>query len=84
MHVSCRCVSTPVPIGSTYRYQTGEAWLREQGEGTQRAMFPSLESYDAWKADEVQLRHFVGHRRSQVWGSSIVELSGREAIRRAG
>ncbi len=79
-HPQCRCLNTVVPIGSTFTPKTGEAWLREQGEDTQRAMFPSGESYDAWKSGDLKLSNFVGTRRSKVWGSSIYERSGRQAL----
>ncbi len=83
-HVNDRCIDTPVPIGSTYRYQTGEDWLSGQTEKTQRSMFPSQESYDAFQAGDLVLRDFIGHRRSTVWGDSIRERSGSEAMRRTG
>lgn len=82
-HIACRCVSTPVPKGSTYRYQTGSEWLKEQPEDKQRSMFPSQVSFDAFQRGDLGLKDFIGHRRSTVWGSSIRERSGSEAIRSA-
>ncbi len=83
-HVNDRCIDTPVAIGSTFMPETGEEWLSGQTEKTRRSMFPSQASYDAFQAGDVTLNDFVGIKRSKVWGPSIRELSGSEAMRRAG
>jgi hypothetical protein len=73
-----------VPRGSTYKYQSGEAWLREQPEETQRRMFPSRASHQAWKDGRLPLRAFVGRKDHRIWGQSIYQRSGRQALDSAG
>jgi hypothetical protein len=81
-HIRCRCV--PSPHAENVRIETGPQWFARQSPEMQRAMMPSGESYAAFQRGDVALKHFVGHRRSKVWGPSIRQLSGREALRRAG
>lgn len=81
-HVCCRCI--PTPYVESVAYETGEDWLRRQPEATRRAMLPSREAFAAYEAGEIGLGDFVGHRRSKVWGTSIRQRSGREALSHAG
>lgn len=82
-HIRCRCVFHLVPKGTVIPYETGPDWFARQSAETQRTMMPSGPAYQAYERGDVQLRDFVGHKRSKVWGTSITELSGREALRRA-
>lgn len=80
MHVSCRCVSTPVPIGSTYRYTNGEQWLQQQPDAVQRRMMPSEEAYLAWKRGDITLSDFVGVHHDRTWGDAVYQRSGRQVL----
>ncbi|MDQ3653873.1 MAG: phage minor head protein [Chloroflexota bacterium] len=81
-HVACRCVSTPVPRGSTFTPQSGAEWFAAQPESVQRRMLPSAAAFDAFKAGRVQLGDFVGTRRSRTWGTSVFQRSGRDVLAR--
>lgn len=80
-HTNCRCI--PSPYVAEIPYETGPQWFARQSPEMQRAMMPSGDAYAAFQRGDVALKDFVGHRRSKVWGPSIVQLSGREALRRA-
>ncbi len=82
-HVQCRCLNTPVRIGSTSRYEAGEQWFERQRPETQERMFPSRAAYDAWQSGDVQLADFVGRTTDPVWGTSVYQRSGKDALRRA-
>lgn len=81
-HTRCRC--SPTPYSENVTLETGPQWFARQSPEIQRAMMPSGESYAAFQRGDIALKDFVGHRRSKVWGNSITQLSGREALRRAG
>lgn len=81
-HVNCRCIFHLVGKNSTVVYETGEEWFARQDEATQRSMFPSQESFNAFRNGDITLRDFVGNKRSSVWGPSVYQLSGREAVAR--
>lgn len=84
MHPNCRCICTPIGYYTPERYQrqSGAEWLAQQPESVQRGMFPSQAAYEAWKRGDVTLGDFVGEKHSDVWGTSIYQLSGREAMAR--
>lgn len=79
-HPRCRCIFHLVPIGGASAYESGEDWLRRQPEATQRAMFPSGESHARFQNGTLNLKDFVGYKRSSVWGPSVYERSGRGAL----
>jgi SPP1 gp7 family putative phage head morphogenesis protein len=83
MHVACRCISTPVPKGSTYKYVTGEEWLRRQDVSVQRRMMPTEEAFDAWQSGRVGLADFVGVKQDKVYGESVFQKSGRQVLEAA-
>jgi SPP1 gp7 family putative phage head morphogenesis protein len=80
MHVSCRCISTPVPKGTLLPYETGDQWLRRQSPQRQRRMFPSEDAYNAYRGRWVRLRDFVGVTDDRVWGQAIYQKSGRQVM----
>ncbi len=82
-HVNDRCIDTPVPIGSTYKYETGPEWLAKQPAATQRKMCSTTKAYDAYRAGDVTLDDFVGVSRSRVWGDAVFQRSGKQAMERA-
>lgn len=82
-HPNCRCVMRPLGRYTPERYRdtrTGEGWIRAQPEHIQRAMFPSEQAYQEFKANRLGLQDFVGHKHSDVWGTSVFERSGKDAI----
>lgn len=79
-HPRCRCI--PSLASPAVAYESGADWLARQSPETQRRMFPSGASYDAYRDGRLTLDAFVGMRRSRVWGDSIRERSGREALGR--
>jgi SPP1 gp7 family putative phage head morphogenesis protein len=81
-HIRCRCIDSPVPIGVSVPYETGPQWFARQPARIQRTMLPSPAAYDAFGRGELTLEHFVGTTQSRVWGTSVVELSGRLALER--
>lgn len=85
MHPNCRCICTPIGYYTPERYkrQSGADWFAQQPEAVQRGMFPSQAAYEAYKRGELPLSAFVGEKHSDVWGSSIYERSGKEAMARA-
>lgn len=83
-HVNCRCICTPVPRGSTYQYQTGQQWLREQPGSVQQKMFPTADAFLAFSNKKVTLRDFEGRSRSPVWGTSVRQRSWRDVAERKG
>lgn len=82
-HVNCRCLCTPVSIFSTVQYEDGDAWFARQPEKTQRAMMPSREAFEAYREGDVKLIDFRGIKHDPVWGTSIYQRSGREALAKA-
>lgn len=86
-HPNCRCIETPRGYFTPERYRnttTGEEWFAAQPVAVQRAMMPSQASYEAYKSGDLTLRDFVGERHSEVWGDSVYQRSGIEAMRRKG
>ena len=86
-HTNCRCSISPIaeneyPSVKAYfaRRGTGEEWLRSRPPAEIRRHFPSTEAYDAFMAGDLTLKDFVGETHSKVWGSSIRQKSGREAL----
>lgn len=79
-HVRCRCI--PAPYTSDVTVERGADWFARQSEATHRQMLPSAAAYEAYRAGTLTLDDFVGMRRSRVWGTSIRERSGREALGR--
>jgi len=82
-HVQCRCVNSPVPIGSKMPYETGPEWLAKQHAEKQRKMFATTKAYEAYRAGDVTLDNFVGVSRSRVWGDAVFQKSGKQAMERA-
>ena len=82
-HIRCRCIFHLVPKGSAIPYERGVDWFARQSETTQLLMMPSVEAFNAYRRGDVTLMDFVGVKRSRVWGASIYQRSGRDAIARA-
>ena len=84
-HPACRCSPSPKPrklYGPPL--QTGEEWFAQQDPGTQRSMMPTQAAFQAYRDGKVGLMDFVGMRHDPVWGDSVYERSGREALRSDG
>lgn len=81
-HVQCRCICTPVAYNSTVVYETGPEWFARQPAHVQRAMMPSGEAFAAYQRGEIGIPDFVAQKRDPVWGQSIRQRSGREALAR--
>ncbi len=79
-HVNCRCVYSPVPKGSTYRYERGEDWLRRQNPSRTAPMFPTPAAHRAWRDGRVDLDAFVGVKRSRKWGDAVYVKSARRVM----
>lgn len=83
-HPGCRCLPSPHNPDLSIPFETGPEWLARQPESTQAKMFPSRESFRAYREGKLKPQDFVGRKRSKVWGSSITERSGRQALKAAG
>ncbi len=79
-HIRCRCLSSPVPIGTNLPYQTGEEWFAGQSPERQQRMMPSRRAWDAYRDGSLDLQDFVGVHRNRTWGSSVYQKSGSEAL----
>lgn len=77
-HPACRCVGVPVVEGIDT--PSGEQWLRDQPEATQRKVLPTPSAYDAWSRGDVTLDDFVGYRRSRTWGRSVYVKPTRDVL----
>ncbi|MDQ3540959.1 MAG: phage head morphogenesis protein [Chloroflexota bacterium] len=80
MHISCRCVNSPVVKNVTIPYQTGEEWFARQSPERQQRMMPSRSAWEAYRDGGVRVQDFVGVHRDRTWGSSVYQKSGREAL----
>lgn len=86
-HVNCRCNIVPEPANmypSVRKYLqqrgNGEDWLRRQSPAAARQHFPSEPAYQAWARGDVSLKDFVGVTHSDVWGTSVTQLSGKQVL----
>lgn len=86
-HANCRCSISPVPINEYQsvkdyfaRRGTAEDWMRSRSPADIRRHFPSTEAFDAFMRGDLTLKDFVGETHSKVWGSSITQLSGKQAL----
>lgn len=81
-HPNCRCCPTPVPRRLYVDLPpTGEEWFRSQPTATQRSMMPSAEAWAAFQDGRLGLFDFVGMRQDPLWGESVYQRSGVEALR---
>lgn len=85
MHANCRCICVPVGYYTPERYQrqSGAEWFASQPLATQREMFPSQASFDAFRNGDITLKDFIGQRHDDVWGTSIYQKSGKQAMAEA-
>lgn len=75
-HVMCRCIDVPVfsedyvaaPEGA---YMTGEQWLSNQPEETQRRILGKAR-YEQWKMDGDSLIDMIEYRPNAKWGGTSV------------
>lgn len=86
-HTNCRCTISPVPENEYQsvkdyfaRRGTAEEWMRKRSPADIRRHFPSEDAYQAFMRGDLTLKDFVGESHSRVWGSSIRQKSGREAL----
>lgn len=82
-HICCRGIDTPVPKGSTYKYETGEQWFNRQSDDVKRRMLPTDETFQAYQSGRIKLSDFVGRHNDTVWGKSVYQRSGRSVLERA-
>lgn len=83
-HVNCRCSPQPASASSRHRGMTGEDWFMAQPSYVQRSMIGSQDAFEAFERGDLRLRDFEGMVHSETWGDSIIQLSGRSALRKAG
>lgn len=82
-HSRCRC--TPIPLVKGFELperQTGEGWLKAQGNAHQDRLLGS-EGGEAFRAGEVALRDFAELERDPRWGDRYVKGSLANARKRA-
>jgi len=69
-HPNGRCVAAPTVRGAKRpEYERGVDWFAKQDEETQRRVLGGP-AFAAFKAGKVDLRDFVGRRRSVEWGTT--------------
>lgn len=91
-HPNCRCSMAPrtrtlkeilgVDIpgdDSQISVPTGDSIFSRLSDDDQRVVLGGPGALAAWKAGEVELRDFIGQRRSPVWGDSHYQRSLRDA-----
>lgn len=64
---------------ATTSYQSGEDWLTEQPEATQREVLGA--KYQGWKQGDFALSDIVGHQHDPAWGHSIYEKSLKQLVK---
>lgn len=60
--------------------QSGEDWLNEQSEATQRAILGN--KYNGWANGDFTLKDLVGHSNDPDWGRSIYEKSLKDLVKK--
>ena len=85
-HVNCRCRWLSVPAEGMELFlaerESGEEWLRRQDEETLQAMMPNGEARAAFRRGELRLADFTGEHDHPVWGTSVYQDSGKNALAR--
>lgn len=92
-HPNCRCVMVPITkswaeLGFTdipdnrRPIEKGVDWFARQPASVQAEMM-SKEALAAYQAGKIQLKDFVGVKRSQQWGSMRFERSTKDALQAA-
>lgn len=69
-HPNGRCSPVPVVKGAPRpQWETGEAWLRRQPVAVQQKVL-GIEGQQLYAAGVINLRDFVGRKRSKAWGTT--------------
>ncbi len=88
-HVNCRCVLSPLPayeFTSLAQFrQTGEQWFAKQPALVQLAMMGGHKhAHQAYRQGRLTLDDFVGERGNPIWGPTVYQRTGRQALFNAG
>lgn len=79
-HPRCRCAMVP-NLTSVRQVESGEEWLRRQGDLTQRGML-GPGKFDAWKGGRITMDDMVARTYSPEWGTMRRERSLLEITQR--
>lgn len=79
-HISCRCNFTPVLEGDDERErETAAEWFAAQSEGAQaEALGPR--AFASYQAGKLELKDFVGFKRSARWGTTAYQRPLKEIL----